>query len=78
MIREPPCRPNMAVMYEEAIRDEEWLGRGSGGADAAGLIDRLLARPAGSRCFRVVEREGGPRRLRLRYRLSRWRRPGRS
>jgi len=54
----------------------EWLGRGSGGADAAALIDRLLARPAGSRCFRVVEREGGLRRLLLRYWLSRWRRPG--
>ena len=56
---------------------EEWLGRGSRGAAAAPLIDRLLAEPAGSECFRVVEEDGG-RRLRLRYWLSRWRRPGQS
>jgi SAM-dependent methyltransferase len=56
----------------------EWLGRGSGGADAAELIDRLLERPAGSECFRVVAGEDGTRRLRLRYWLSRWRKPGQS
>lgn len=56
---------------------DEWLGRGSGGAAAAPLIDRLLAEPAGSECFRVVEEAGG-RRLLLRYLLSRWRRPGQS
>ncbi len=57
---------------------EEWLGRGSGGAASAGLIDRLLAEPpAGAESFRVVE-EGGRRRLKLRYLLSRWRVPGQS
>ena len=53
---------------------EEWLGRGSGAAASAALIDELLARPAGSECFEVVEAEGR-RRLRLRYWLSRWRVP---
>jgi SAM-dependent methyltransferase len=56
---------------------EEWLGRGSGGAASAPLIDELLARPAGSECFEVVAGEGG-RRLRLLYWLSRWRVPGQS
>lgn len=56
---------------------EEWLGWGSGGAGAEALIERLLARPAGSECFRVLEADGG-RRLQLRYWLSRWRRPGQS
>jgi SAM-dependent methyltransferase len=57
---------------------EEWLGRGSGGAAAAPLIDRLLADPPpGTECFQVAE-EDGSRRLRLRYWLSRWRRPGQS
>lgn len=53
---------------------EEWLGRGSGGEAAAGLIESLLERPPASACFQVVEAEGG-RRLRLRYWLSRWRVP---
>ena len=54
---------------------EEWLGRGSGGAAAAALIDRLLADGPRTECFRVVE-EGGSRRLHLRYWLSCWRVPG--
>jgi hypothetical protein len=54
---------------------EEWLGRGSGGAAGAGLIDRLLDDPADSECFRVIEVDG-KQRLQLRYWLSRWRRPG--
>jgi SAM-dependent methyltransferase len=53
---------------------EEWLGRGSGGVAAATLIDELLAHPAGSECFQVSAGEAG-RRLRLRYWISRWRRP---
>jgi SAM-dependent methyltransferase len=53
---------------------EEWLSRGSGGATAAALIEQLLARPAGSECFRVLAGDEG-RRLQLRYWLSRWRRP---
>jgi SAM-dependent methyltransferase len=57
---------------------DEWLGRGSGGAAAASLIDRLLADPPpAAECFRVVDGDGG-RRLHLRYWLSRWRRPGQS
>jgi SAM-dependent methyltransferase len=56
---------------------EEWLGRGSGGAAAAAVIDGLLADPPDCECFRVVEVDGG-RRLQLRYWLSRWRRPGQS
>jgi SAM-dependent methyltransferase len=57
---------------------DEWLERGSGGAAAASLIDRLVADPpAGAESFRVVERDGG-RYLQLRYWLSRWRVPGQS
>lgn len=57
---------------------DEWLGRGSGGAAAASLIDRLLADPpAGAESFRVVE-QGDGRRLALRYLLCRWRVPGQS
>lgn len=54
---------------------EDWLARGSGGRDAAELIDALLARrPEGAEAFRVVDGEGG-RRLRQRYWFGRWRRP---
>jgi SAM-dependent methyltransferase len=56
---------------------EEWLGRGSGGAAAAPLIDRLLAEAPDTECFRIVEIDG-ERRLQLRYLLARWRRPGQS
>ncbi len=56
---------------------DEWLERGSGGRRAGALIERLLAEPPGSECFRVVEANGS-RRLCLRYWLSRWRRPGQS
>lgn len=53
---------------------EDWLRRGSGGAAAAALIDRLLERlPEGSGCFRVYESDGG-RRLALVNSLTRWRR----
>lgn len=53
---------------------EDWLRRGSGGAAAAELIDRLLERlPEGSGCFRVYDAEGG-RRLALVNSLTRWRR----
>jgi SAM-dependent methyltransferase len=53
----------------------EWLGRGSGGPDAAALIERLLSEaPPNSDAFRVTG-EGAERRLKLHYALSRWRRP---
>ena len=53
---------------------DEWLSRGSGGPAAAAVIEQLLAEaPPGAECFRVVG-EGGERRLKLRYWLSRWRR----
>ena len=54
---------------------EDWLRRGSGGAAAAGLIDRLLEHlPEGSGCFRVSEGDDG-RRLTLVNSLTCWRRP---
>lgn len=54
---------------------EAWLARGSGGAAAAPLIDRLLAEaPPASEAFRVTG-EGAERRLHLRYMVHRWRRP---
>jgi SAM-dependent methyltransferase len=53
----------------------EWLGRGSGGEDAAGLIERLLSEaPVSAESFRVTG-EGGERRLALRNSVTRWRRP---
>lgn len=53
----------------------EWLGRGSGGASSAALIERLLAvAPATADSFRIVG-EGDGRRLALHNSLSRWRRP---
>jgi SAM-dependent methyltransferase len=52
----------------------EWLGRGSGGPDAAALIERLLAEPPPSaESFRVAG-EAGERRLLLRNSVTRWRR----
>jgi SAM-dependent methyltransferase len=54
---------------------EDWLERGSGGLAARPLIERALtARPGGTECFRVVERDGR-RVLALQLWLSRWRRP---
>jgi SAM-dependent methyltransferase len=53
---------------------EDWLMRGSGGRDAAPLVDELLAqRPEGAESFRVADGEQG-RRLRQRYWLACWRR----
>jgi SAM-dependent methyltransferase len=53
---------------------EEWLGRGSGGAGAAALIERLLgAAPASAESFRVSG-GGDERRLLLRNSVTRWRR----
>ncbi len=55
---------------------DDWLARGSGGTAAAPLVDELLAqRPEGAESFRVVAGDEG-RRLRQRYWLGRWRRPG--
>lgn len=57
---------------------EEWRERGSGGAAAAQLIDRLIDEaPPAAESFRVTE-EDGSRRLHLRYQLFRWRVPGQS
>lgn len=54
---------------------DDWLARGSGGRDAAEVIDRLLAeRPQGAESFRVEKGDGG-RRLHQHYWLARWRRP---
>jgi SAM-dependent methyltransferase len=53
---------------------DEWLGRGSGGDAAAGLVERLLERPPACESFLVLDGDEG-RRLRLRYWLSRWRVP---
>lgn len=55
---------------------EEWLGRGSGGPAAAGLIERLLAAPPeAAESFRV-EGDRAARRLLLRNSVTRWRLPG--
>jgi len=52
---------------------DDWLERGSGGADAADLVARLLReQPPGAESFKVIQGEGG-RRLRQRYWLGRWR-----
>jgi len=54
---------------------EDWLRRGSGGAAAAELIDRLLGEaPEGVECF-LVSGEPGQRRLVFRSMLLRWRCP---
>ncbi len=55
---------------------KDWLERGSGGRAASVLVDELLAqRPEGAESFRVTTGSEG-RRLRQRYWLARWRRPG--
>jgi SAM-dependent methyltransferase len=54
---------------------DDWLARGSGGGEAAALVERLLGeRPQGSDCFRVTAATGSSRRLELRLWLARWRR----
>lgn len=54
---------------------DEWLRRGSGGADSASLVDELLRRqPASAECFSVSTDERG-RWLHQRYWLGRWRVP---
>lgn len=51
---------------------DDWLARGSGGAMARDVIERLLADPpAGARCFCVQERDGR-RSLALRMWAGRW------
>jgi SAM-dependent methyltransferase len=69
----------LVVEHEELMQVDidfdDWLGRGSGGQAAAGLVARLLdEQPAGAESFRVVSGEGG-RRLHQHYWLARWRRP---
>jgi SAM-dependent methyltransferase len=52
---------------------DEWLARGSGGVNVAGLVDRLLEmQPPGAEAFRVAEDERG-RRLHQHYWLACWR-----
>jgi SAM-dependent methyltransferase len=54
---------------------DDWLQRGSGGADAADLVARLLReQPEKAGSFSVTE-SGGSRRLHQRYWLGRWRVP---
>lgn len=54
---------------------DDWLERGSGGADSADLVARLLRRqPPGAESFSVSEGESG-RCLHQRYWLGRWRVP---
>jgi SAM-dependent methyltransferase len=54
---------------------DDWLSRSSASAAEAALISTCLAqRPGGTDSFRVVASPQG-RRLRLRYALTRWRRP---
>lgn len=54
---------------------DDWLERGSGGADAADLVTQLLReQPPGAESFSVSEGEAG-RRLHQRYWLARWRLP---
>lgn len=70
----------LSLEHEELVPVEidfdDWLARGSGGLDAAELIDGLLEdQPPTADGFRVT---GNPpaRRLHQRYWLCRWRRPG--
>jgi len=54
---------------------DEWLRRGSGGADAADLVSRLLCeQPSAAESFRVVDSQQG-RHLHQHYWLGRWRFP---
>lgn len=54
---------------------DDWLERGSGGADAADLVAQLLReQPPGAESFTVTQSDAG-RRLRQRYWLARWRVP---
>ena len=54
---------------------DDWLARGSTGAENGPLIERALqAPPAAATCFAVDARDGG-RVLRLQLWMSRWRRP---
>lgn len=51
---------------------DDWLARGSGGAGARDVIERLLADPpAGARCFSIQERDGR-RMLGLRMWAGQW------
>jgi SAM-dependent methyltransferase len=51
---------------------DDWLARGSGGADARDVIERLIAEaPSAARCFSIQERDGR-RMLGLRMWAGRW------
>ncbi|HVY79091.1 MAG TPA: methyltransferase domain-containing protein [Solirubrobacterales bacterium] len=67
--------PDTERLIPIEIDFDDWLERGSGGADAAGLVARLLReQPPGAESFSVAESAGG-RRLHQRYWLGRWRVP---
>jgi len=54
---------------------DDWLARGSGGAQGGALVERALVdRPGGTESFRVRIRDDGSRVLELRLWLARWRR----
>ena len=60
------------VLFALELDFDDWLARGSGGAGARDVIERLLADPpAGARCFSVQERDGR-RILGLRMWAGRW------
>jgi SAM-dependent methyltransferase len=76
-IRELGVAAGLELDHEQVlpfdIDYDEWLHRGSAGADSSDLIERLLDEaPAGAECFRVFDSERG-RRLGLRSSLTRWR-----
>lgn len=67
--------PDLQREVPFVIDFEEWLGRGSGGAANAALIERLIGEaPASARSF-VVSGEKGERTLSYRNSLHRWRVP---
>jgi 2-polyprenyl-3-methyl-5-hydroxy-6-metoxy-1,4-benzoquinol methylase len=77
-LRRMGAAAGLSVESEELVPVEidfgDWLARGSGGRDAAELIDVLLeGQPAGAESFRVAVGEQG-RQLHQRYWLCRWRR----